>query len=328
MFEMKYTFRFYKDEDFDAIEELILASYQWEYPVWGLARHEFARGLHPAFTGYRNAWNHTVGVYKEGDKVVACVINEGNYSGEVFFLFDSKERAEDKELLQDMIKFAKTYGAEVKEDRRTRFVDLYVPSWNTTLQDMVLQAGFQKKDWAEELYILPFSEAPFDVKLPDGYTFADSDNVPDFYLSNIHRQSFGYGGESYACDHGEEAFHDLRRMKHYNKRLERCVLDPQNIPVAMAILWYDERMPYCELEPLAVVWWERRKGIATAVLHEAANRVKQLYPKCKGMLGGNQTFYHKIGYEKKATIPLYHWELEVIISWEKESYDKNYAKEV
>ncbi len=76
-------------------------------------------------------------------------------------------------------------------------------------------------------------------------------------------------------------------------------------------------MPYCELEPLAVVWWERRKGIATAILHEAANRIKQMFPQRTGMLGGKQTFYQKIGYEKKATIPVYHWELEVYISWEK-----------
>ena len=40
----------------------------------------------------------------------------------------------------------------------------------------------------------------------------------------------------------------------------------------MAIIWYDESMPYCELEPLGVVRWERRKGIAAAILHEAANR--------------------------------------------------------
>nr|WP_314466266.1 hypothetical protein [uncultured Clostridium sp.] len=71
-----------------------------------------------------------------------------------------------------------------------------------------------------------------------------------------------------------------------------------------------------------------RKGIATAILHEAANQVRSMFPECMGMTGGNQTFYKKIGYEKKAFIPLYHWELEVFISWEAESYDKDYAKEV
>ncbi len=325
---MNYEFSFYKDTDFDEIEQLILASYQWEYPIWGLARHEFSRGLHPAFTGHYHAWYHTVGVYRENGKVAACVINEGNYSGEAFFLFDSKKRAEDKELLRDMIKFAKTHATGLKEDGRTKTLNLYVPAWNNTLKEMVLQSGLHEMEWCEELYILPFDNGPFAVKLPDGYSFADGNTVPDFYLSNTHRQSFSYGGDNHACEHGAQAFHDLRKMKHYRKNLDICVLDEQKRPVAMAIIWYDENMPYCELEPLAVVWWERRKGIASAILHEAANRVQAMFPNCKGMLGGSQPFYRKIGYEKKASIPIYHWELEVFISWEKESYDKNYAKEV
>ena len=53
-----------------------------------------------------------------------------------------------------------------------------------------------------------------------------------------------------------------------------------------------------------------------------------MYPDCNGKLGGNQTFYKKIGYEKKATVPLYHWEVDVIISWDKESFDKDYKGEV
>ncbi len=115
--------------------------------------------------------------------------------------------------------------------------------------------------------------------LPDGYTFADGNTVPDFYLSNTHRLSFSYGEDYHACEHGEQAFHDLRKMKHYRKKLDLCVLDQQKRPIAMAIIWYDESMPYCELEPLGVVWWERRKGIATAVLQKAANRVQQIMQK-------------------------------------------------
>lgn len=325
---MGYDFNFYKDEDFDGIEELILASYEWDYPIWGLSRHEFVRGLHPAFTGHYHAWEHTVGVYKDNGKVVACVINEGNYDGEVFFLFDSKERGEDRELLTEMIKFAKTYVTGLKEDGRTRFVKIFIPKWNHVLKEIVLQSGFKEEEWREELYILPFQEEKFDVELPEGYTFSDGDTTPDFYLSNTHRLSFAYGGDKHACEHGAQAFHDLRKMKHYRKSLDLCVLDEQKKPVAMAIIWYDEKMPYCELEPLAVVWWERRKGIATAILHEAANRVKEMFPSCTGMLGGNQAFYKNIGYELKMEVPVFYWELEIIISWEQESFDKDYAKEV
>ncbi len=325
---MNYEFSFYKDTDFEEMIQLALCSYKWDYPVCGLSRLEFSKGLHPEFTGHFHAWHHTVGIYRENGKMVACVWNEGNYDGEVFFLFDSKERGQDRELLKDMIKFAKTHAAAVKNDKRTKYVNLFIPEWNTVLKEMVLQSGFKKGDWNEELYILPFEGKTFEVNLPKGYTFEDGNATPDFYLSNTHRYSFGYGGDNHACEHGEQAFHNLRKMKHYKRNLDLCVLDKQKRPVAMAIVWYDDKMPYCELEPLGVVWWERRKGIGTAILHELANRIIKMYPECTGMLGGNQEFYKSIGYEKKVEISSYIWQLEVFISWEKESFDKDYAKDV
>lgn len=326
--KMKYTFSFYTDEDFEAVEALVLNAYKWEYPIWGLSRHEFTRGFHLAFTGNYHGWEHTVGVYKEYGKVVACVINEGSYDGEAFFLFDSKERAEDRVLLKEMIKHAKTYAVGSAENRRTKYVTIYVPEWNNVLKEMVEQCGFREEEWREAIYILPFDKDNFEVKLPEGYSFADGNKTPDFYLSNTHRLSFGYGGHDYGTEHGYEAFHDLRQMKHYKKDLDVCVLDEQNRPVAMAMIWYDENMPYCELEPLGVVWWERRKGIATALLHELCNRVKSRFPRCSGMTCYNQPFYESLGREKKAEVLRYKWQLEVFISWEKESYDKDYAKEV
>ena len=325
---MQYKFSFYKDTDFNAISQLVLNAYQWEYPIWGLSRHEFIKGLNPTFTGHYHGQENTVGIYRANNQIVACVINEGIYDGEVFFLFDTKERGQAQELLKDMIKFARTYAAGIKDDGRTKSVTIHVPKWNTVLANLLQKSGFTEENWRQPFNVLPFTDEEFVVKLPEGYTFADGHTTPDFYLSNTHRLSFGYGATDYACEHGEQAFHELRQMHHYRKDLDLCVLDPEKRPVAMAIIWYDESMSYCELEPLAVVWWERRKGIATALLHELANRVKKLFPSCVGMLGSDQPFYSSIGYEKKDEVLRYHWELEVFISWEKESIDKYYAKEI
>jgi len=325
---MKYVSSFYREEDDAAIEQMVLSSYQWENPIWGLSRHEFCKGLHPEFTGFRDSWPHTVGVFRTENRIVACVINEGNYDGEGFFLFESQERGRDPELILEMIRFAKTYAVGIRDNRRTRFVNIPVARWNTVLGDLLLESGFKQTDETDTQLILPFGKEPFNVVLPEGYVFADGSITPPFHLSNVHRHSFAYGHESHACEHGAKAFRELRTMKHYRKELELCVLDPRKLPVAMAIIWYDEVMPYCELEPLAVVWWERRKGIGRALMHELANRVMNLFPACTGMLGGDQSFYSRIGYEKKSETIRYHWEVDVIISWEKESFDKDYAKEV
>lgn len=320
---MKYDFSFYKQSDFDEIEEMILNSYKWDYPFWSLSRQEFVFGLHPDFTGHYHAHEHTIGVYRQNGKIVACVMNEGNYDGEAFFLFDSKERAFEKDLLCEMIRYAKTNCSAVK-DWTIRHSTIYAPTWNTVLKELLVQNGFTKTGWNEKKNILSFENAPFEVKLPEGYSFADGNTTPDFYLSNTHRISFGYGKDDYACEHGAKAFHELRKMKHYQKDLDICVLDPYKRPVAFGIIWYDEKMPYCELEPLAVCWWERRKGIATALLHELSNRVKAKYPNCIGMNGGDQPFYFAIGYETKAEQEQFHWEKEVLISWDERSKDKFY----
>lgn len=96
----------------------------------------------------------------------------------------------------------------------------------------------------------------------------------------------------------------------------------------MAVIWYDERMPYCELEPLGVAWWERRKGLATTILHEASNRVMEMYPNCKGMRGGDQPFYTAAGYEKKAEVPMYQWETDIYASWDPKSAHRDYSKDI
>ncbi len=324
---MKYRFSFYQNKDYDRLIELVLKSYEWETPIVGLSRVEFSHGLHPEFTGFRHAWEHTVGMYWEGDLLVGCVWNEGTYEGDVFFLFESKERAGEIELLKEMINFAKMYGVGIPESHK-RELNITIPKWNTELMRLGEEIGLQKGGWPEHFLMLPFSGQPFEVKLPDGYTIIDGHTSPDFYLSNVHRMSFGYGASQYACEHGAAAFHELRTMGHYDKDLDLCILDPLGRPCAFAILWYDPKMPYCELEPLGVVWWERRKGLATAILHEGANRVMSKYPMCRGMKGGDQDFYLKIGYENKGEIWAYHWEREVFISWEAESKNQDYASEM
>ena len=325
---MKYEFKFYTKELYEELLRIVINSYEWEIPAVGISRVEFSNSLNKIFCDSRTSWEKTVGCYLENDKLVACVWNEGCYDGTTFFLFDSKERAMEEALLIDMIKFAKTYGAGYKNDGKTRFINLFIPKWNETLIKVAQEHGLNKGGWTEKLNIFPFKEKHYDVTLPEGYSIIDGESSSDLYLANVHRHSFGYGEGDRATEHGHEAFQAVRKTLYYNPKLDLCVLDDKKRPVAIAIIWYDENMPYCELEPLGVCWWERRKGIGTAILHEAMNRVINMYPKCKGMLGGDQMFYKNIGYETKATVTAYYWEAEVFSSWEKESFHMDYGKEV
>lgn len=318
----KYSFRFYKKEDFEEIERLIINSYSFDYPVFGLSRMEFSNGLHPKFLSFNEVWEKTVGIFTENGKIVSCAINEGNDEGDVFFVFEDMVRAGDEELLAEMLFFAKTTMSCVEDENQIkRFVTISVPEWNITLKNMVQSQGFSK-NWQEKLLIRNFTDkkTKYEVKLPEGYVMADGRTTPSFYLSNVHMAAFNYSIRKVPdC---ANAFADMRRQKHYNPLLDLCILDEQGRPVAMANIWYDEKMPYCELEPLGVAWWERRKGLATSILNEASNRIMDMYPKCTGMLGGDQKFYEKIGFELKAVVPNYKWEKEIYPSWDKRSDDR------
>ncbi|RKD31135.1 N-acetyltransferase [Lacrimispora algidixylanolytica] len=315
---MNYRFDFYRKDYFDEIEELILNSYQWENPTYGLSRLEFTNGLHPSFLHFSNVWERTVGVYFLDKTIVACAINEANDNGAVFFLFREKRFAEHKELLSDMIYFAKTTMSCVKDKNKIqRFVRILIPQWNVTLSELVLEEGFVKEEGGERIRIRTFGAERYPVKLPEGYTFADGNETPPFYLANVHMAAFHYS--IHDVPDCANAFSEMRNEKHYDPFLDLCILDPQKRPVAMAIIWYDKRMPYCELEPLGVAFWERRKGLATAILNEASNRVLEKYPECKGMTGGDQPFYEATGYYVTDYVPSYRYDMEIYPSWDERS---------
>lgn len=308
---MSYKFAFYTNDYFDKIQQMILDSYQWDFPIFGISRMEFAAYLHPYFIGMNSVWERTCGVWFDENKIIACAINEANDEGDAFFIFDNRKRAEDSLLIEEMIFFAKTTMSTVSDDGITRSVTLHIPQWNSTLKNIAEKSGFINNNWDDKLLILPFGNKDFQVKLPDGYVFVTGDEVPPFYAANVHMAAFNYSIKS--VKNGEKAFTDLRNAPHYNPKLSLYILDSQKRPVAFANIWY------CELEPLGVAWWERRKGLATAILYEAANRVKKLFPQCKGMTGGDQIFYEKIGFVEKARCEQYKWQTEIYPSWDKRS---------
>lgn len=315
--KMAYRFAFYTKDNFEQIQQMILDSYKWDFPIFGLSRFEFSAYLHPEFTGLHRVWERTCGLWFDGDKIAGCAINEANDEGDVFFLFDSRRRAEDISLIEKMIHFAKTSMSVISDDKITRCVKLHIPKWHTTLKNLAEKSGFTNNNWNDRILILPFSNEKFDVSLPYGYTFATGTEVPAFYSANVHMAAFNYNIKD--VKNSEKAFDDLRKAPHYNPEFSLYILDMDKRPVAFANIWYDEKMPYCELEPLGVAWWERRKGLATAILYETANRIKEKFPQCNGMTGGDQTFYEKIGFAEKATCEQYAWQQEIFPSWDKRS---------
>lgn len=315
-------FQYYTDEYFYDLERLVLNSYGYDTPLWGLSRHEFCRALHPDFKDCHKVWAEAMGMYFEDSVLVAAVLSEGGYEGDAFFLFDSLERTQDKILLKRMIRFAIMHLSSVDDKRITRTLFIHIPDWHDSLKAVALELGFQKQDWAEKVNILPIGDKPFEVRLPEGFTFASS-QVPAFYLSNVHRNAFQYGLPT--AEKGSTAFAKLRTMRHYDPDLEVVVLDDEGRPAGFAIAWMDASMPYADLEPLAITWWNRRKGLGRALIYELANRLKAKYPHVQGMTGGDQPFYYALGYKTAVSVPQYKFTRDIHATWDPASVNDDYS---
>lgn len=306
---MNPVFRFYTPDDADAVRALILRSYSYAMPAFGVARHEFSGWYHPGYLAVDGCWRTTAGLWEADGAIVACAINENAYQGDAFFVFDSRERAQDAQLVTRMLDHAIHYMARCDESTGERIVELRIPDTMSGLQRLAELHGFRYTSDHEACDVLPFAGKPLPVSLPDGYRIADGQEIPAFYQGLVHNLAFQsdlpYAGRE------ERAMLGLRSSPLYQPALDLCALDAEGKPVGMAILWYMEGMPICELEPMGVVWWERRRGIGEALLHEGANRVMARWPSCRGMLGGSQPFYWALGFKTEAIHRIWRWQKQV-----------------
>lgn len=300
-------FRYYTEDDFLKLEELILASYEWGNPPWCLSRHEFCYGSGSAWANVKDNWRHTVGIWEEDGKIISAVISEGVWDSSTFFLFDSLERQRDEKLLERMFHHAETHMSCFTKDyeNKTRYLNLVVSPQYDVVKKMLRDRDYKLIEEIDRSLILPFPKENYKIILPDGYTIVDGNETPDFFLSNTHMFSFNYTLPT--AETGEGGFSNLRKMPGYKPELDLCVLDEEGKPVGFAIIWYNEKMPYCELEPLGVVWWCRRKGIARALIYEAINRVRKISPNCRGILGGDQQFYWNLGFKVESISEVWEW---------------------
>lgn len=325
---MLYNVRRYKKEDYESVISLIIKQYKELYPVYCYSRIIFCNHINLNFNNVSYCFENSCYLFFENNTLVACLFNEGSYDGSSFFVFDSIERSKDLELVDMMITLSKTYGSNVCDDNQTRYSNVYVDDSLTHIVDRLHERGYVDESYSDRCLILPFNRC-FDVKLPKGYYFKNVEEINSFDLAIIHRLSFNYKYTNGFTDYNSvKAFNDLINDDKCDKDLIVVVYDELDQPVGFAIGWVKDGMKYAEMEPLAVTWWNRRKGIATSIIHELANRIMKKNTNLIGLRGGDQEFYYRIGFVEKAKATTRVWKDKVIISWEKESINKDYSKNI
>lgn len=155
---MSIIFRYYRDEDFLKLEELVLSSYEWGNPPWGMSRHEFCRGVHSAWANVKDNWRHIVGIWEEDGNIIAAVICEGVWHGDAFFIFDSIERQRDGELLKRMFHHAETHLSCFTKDYKkdSRYLHIVIPPEYIFVKKMAKERGYVLSEKKERSLVLPF----------------------------------------------------------------------------------------------------------------------------------------------------------------------------
>lgn len=309
---MDYKFLYYTDKYFNQIETLILNSYRTGLPAYKFNQLQFDRGIHSAWANNKANWEQTTGLWFEQEKLIAVAISVGGWQGDAFFIFDSLKRADDKGLLMKMFHHIETHmscfrGEQPYKDK-TRYLKLSIPPYLKNVRQIAEDRGYKKADGGEKINVLPFDGTVFHSELNKEYTLSDGNSIPPFFSANAHMFSFNYTLPT--ANNIKSGFEDLKKMKGYDPELDLVALDSEGKPVGLAIGWYNEAMEFCELEPLGVAWWCRRKGIAKALIYELSNRVMKKYPLCKGMIGGNQPFYWDLGFLTEAENEIWKWEMK------------------
>ncbi len=193
MIHLAYKFSYYSDEYFNQIEELILNSYSIGFPAYQFNQLQFDRGVLSAWANNKANWEQTTGLWFDKQKLAAAAISIGAWQGDAFFIFDSHDRAEDKELLIKMFHHVETHMSCFKGNApykdRTRYLKLTIPPYLDRVRETAKERGYVKAACGSKINILPLDGTLFHIELRDGYSLADGNSVPPFYSANAHMLS-------------------------------------------------------------------------------------------------------------------------------------------
>ena len=245
---------------------------------WNWARFEWMYE-HPEFD--KSAGN-AIGLWREGEEIVGAAIYD-MYFGEAFCGALPGYEA----LYPAILDYA---WAELRDDKGLGISldPADAPAWAAARA-----AGFVPAEQRETVLGLDL-EGLSPTPLPTGYRLLETDPVRDaeIVLWTLW-QGFDHGSDRAEFARETEIVPQTRR--HFDPRLSLAALDPAGEPAAYCCLWYRPDTDYAYVEPVCTVPAHRGRGLAGALLTEAAVRA--------GRLGAKQAFYRRLGFGTERVFP-------------------------
>ena len=287
----------YTADHFLKIRDFLVDTYQANscHHNWHIDRWNFCRHVSQVIHETVETWPETVGIWVDGNDEIQAVVNsEGEEHGEAFFQLGYRTFSDQE--LEQFLDFAEDHLSMIGEDSRKRVL-LHAGLAFDQLNRILVDRGYQLTG-SEETGILDISGA-LEVTLPDGLRLVEGVGFSDQARGLAHSLAFGYAREGEGVlekYHTVEAFANMRLAPDYRGGLDLAVLTPEGDVAGFANFWFDDANRIGILEPLGTVPAYQKKGVATALLSEGINRLRELGA-VRLYGGAGQEFYTRFGFE-------------------------------
>ena len=286
---MNMDFRHYTDNDYDAVCDFLIELNRGDttHIHWNWARFEWM-AEHPEFD---KTLIGSIGLWIDGGKVVGAAVYD-MYFGEAF----CGALPEYRKLYPEILDYA------CRELRDDAGLAVAVCDDASAEIETAKALGFVPTDQSETVMTLAL-DRPLPVRLPEGYRLTELDpgeRLKDFQW--LLWQGFDHGSDRAEFEKTEQA--DGQKRKHFDRRLSLTALDPAGEMAAYVCLWFYPGTDYAYVEPVCTVPAHRGKGLARALLSEAANRAGALGARRAYVLS-DMAFYERLGFRKDRRFTFY-----------------------
>ena len=287
----------YTEEYFLKIRDFLVDTYQPDslHPNWQIDRWNFCRYVSQTIHETTASWPATVGVWGDDSGAIQAVTNsEGENRGEAFIQLGARTFSDVE--LKEFLDHAEAELTLSLDDFRKQ-VDLYIGPDFQQLIKILEERGYQMVG-KEAAGIMEIKD-PHEVILPAGLCLVDGAGFSDQGRGLAHSLAFGYareGPDVLEKYHIIEAFANMRLAPDYRGDLDLAILGSAGEVAGFANFWFDEQNRIGILEPLGTIPAFQKQGLASALLSEGINRLRELG--ARRLYGGaDQAFYRSFGFE-------------------------------
>lgn len=284
----KFTKEYAFHKDFNDVFDFIVRINQKEVinPCFDYSRWEWVYSLEK----YLDKDNlDKIGIWEDEGRIVGMATYEGKL-GDAYFLLDP----EYNHLKEEMLLYAiDNLGTEEK-------MRIIIDEKDLELQKLARKHGFVPTKDQEEDSMIEITD-DLNYSLPEGYKIVSLDEDYDiFKYGQVLHRGFDHGPD-YEQDKKE---YDSRVLQlsgpHNDLSLKVAVEAPNGDWVSYCGMWYDDRVDFCIVEPVATDPKYRKMGLGKAVVLEGVIRCGKLGAK-RAFVGSNQQFYYNIGFNPYST---------------------------